>query len=67
MKKKITRNKRTGDCISAGNNGQSKVIDRWDLIHGCPKSFYYDQDDQMSFSSFQKKKFLVNLGSTPFN
>ena len=31
---------------SAGNNGQSTVIDHRDLIHDRPKSFYYDQDDR---------------------
>ena len=57
LMKKTARNKRTGDCISAGNNGQSRVIDHWDLIHGCPKSFYYDQDDHWVFPCFKKKVF----------
>ena len=43
---------------SGGNNRRSTVIDQQDLIHDCPKSFYYDQDDCWVFPRFKNKVFV---------
>ena len=43
---------------STGNNVRPMVIDRRDLIHDRPRSFYYDQDDPWVFPPFKNKIFV---------